>query len=99
MKVFLRISSVLGIIAALIGGYFLLMEETTIGLILTLGGLYIAAFPEDIFYLIFLGIAVLLYDILGLSMESTANIIFCLLALLLIIVFCHALSKKFKANK
>ena len=39
MKVFLRISSVLGIIAALVGGYFLFMEETTIGLILTLGGL------------------------------------------------------------
>lgn len=99
MKVFLRISSVLGIIAALVGGYFLLTGETTIGLILTLGGLYIAAFPEDIFYPIMIGIMVFLYDILGLGMESVAQIIMGLVILLLIIVVCWALSRKFKANK
>ncbi len=99
MKVFLRISSVLGIIAALIGGYYLLMEETTTGLFLTLGGLYIAAFPEDIFYPIFIGIGVFLYDVLDLSVQSVANIIMGLVILLLIIVSCWALSRKFKAHK
>ena len=99
MKIFLRVSTVIGIIAALIGGYFLLNEQTTIGLILTLGGLYIAAFPEDIVYPILFGIGAFLYDILGFSMTSVVHIILGIVVLFLILSFCWALSRKLKTMK